>query len=118
MTRVGIRTSAALLGRWRRTEFTALQAIKILASIAIAGVLTCGAAGLATATATAAPTVGGGVTAPPLEPPFPPGPPPPGPGFGPPGPGPWGPPPPPPPDGTWNGGWEPDGGFCVFALCV
>ncbi|MCX8562074.1 hypothetical protein OS122_14365 [Mycolicibacterium mucogenicum] len=38
------------------------------------------------------------------------------------GPG-WGGPPPPPawgwnPPGTWNGGWEPDGGFCIFAACI
>ncbi|WP_101948488.1 hypothetical protein [Mycobacterium sp. 3519A] len=34
----------------------------------------------------------------------------------------WGPPPPPPPPaqppGTWNGGWEPDGGFCLFGACI
>src|SRR6202022_3328422 len=42
-----------------------------------------------------------------------------GPQWGGPGPAGWGPPPPPVPDpGGWNGGWEPNGGLCVFSLCI
>jgi hypothetical protein len=41
-----------------------------------------------------------------------------GPGWGGPGPVGWAPPPPPGPiPGGWNGGWEPNGGLCLFDLC-
>jgi hypothetical protein len=106
-----------------------VKPLKVIAGLAIAGGVTVGAMG----------AVGVGVSYadpglakapipadwPPPGPPGPPGPhgpwgpPPPGPQWGGPGPGgPWGPPPPPPPDGTWNGGWEPDGGICLFGACV
>ncbi|MDX1877939.1 hypothetical protein SBE55_08920 [Mycolicibacterium sp. 141076] len=85
---------------------------KMIAGLAIAGSLGAGLVTLGTGVASA----DGG-----------PPPPPPGPGWGPPppdhhwGPPPpaWGPPPPPGnPPGTWNGGWEPDGGVCLFGACI
>ncbi|MFL0285261.1 hypothetical protein ACJH6H_08375 [Mycobacterium sp. SMC-21] len=85
---------------------------KMIAGLAITGSL---GAGLV--------TLGTGVASADWGPP----PPPPGPGWGPPppdhhwGPPPpaWGPPPPPGnPPGTWNGGWEPDGGVCLFGACI
>ena len=100
-----------------------MKPTKMIAGLAIAGSLGTGLV-----------TLGAGVATADWGPP----PPPPGPGWGPPpppdhnwGPPPrdhnWGPPPrewgpPPPPDGnppgTWNGGWEPDGGVCLFGACI
>jgi hypothetical protein len=111
-------------------ELTTLQAIKILAGLAMAGGVTAGAVGLGAGLATADPTPARGhvfADWPPPPPPPHPGDPGwggrpsgqwnggPGPGQwnGGPGPAAWGPPP-----GTWNGGWEPDGGVCLFAVCV
>jgi hypothetical protein len=105
-------------------ELATLQAIKIIAGLAMAGGVTAGAMGLGAGLAAADPNpVRGPIPAdwpPPPPPPHPGGPgwggPPPRPWDGGPGPAGWGPPPPPP--GTWNGGWEPDGGVCLFAVCV
>ncbi|MCX8558447.1 MULTISPECIES: hypothetical protein [Mycobacteriaceae] len=94
-----------------------MKPTKMIAGLAIAGSLGAGLVTLGTGVATADPGWG-------------PPPPPPGPGWGPPppdhhwGPPPrdrnWGPPPPPDgnPPGTWNGGWEPDGGVCLFGACI
>ena len=90
----------------------AMKPVKIIAGVAIAGGLAVGAVG-----------VGAGVANADW------GPPPPGPWHGDhddwrpdPGPADWAPPPPPAedwsPPGTWNGGWEPDGGLCVFDVCM
>jgi len=90
-----------------------MKSTKMIAGLAIAGSLVTLGTGVATA-----------------DPGWGPPPPPPGPGWGPPppdhhwGPPPrdhdWGPPPPPDgnPPGTWNGGWEPDGGVCLFGACI
>lgn len=100
-----------------------MRSPKIIAGLAIAGSLTAGAFALGTGVASAD-------WGPPPPPPGPNwGPPPPDHNWGPPdrdrnwGPPPpqWGPPPPPPdgnPPGTWNGGWEPDGGVCLFGACI
>jgi hypothetical protein len=86
-----------------------MKPVKMIAGLAIAGSLVTLGAGVATADPGWGPQ------------------PPPGPGWGPPppdhhwGPPPreWGPPPPPDnPPGTWNGGWEPDGGVCLFGACI
>lgn len=74
-----------------------MKPTKMIAGLAIAGSLGAGLVTLGTGVATADP------------------------GWGPP---PrdrnWGPPPPPDgnPPGTWNGGWEPDGGVCLFGACI
>jgi hypothetical protein len=95
-----------------------MRTTKIIAGLAISGALAAGALGLCTGVASADPGLGGPIPAhwgPP---------PPPGPDWGP-GPVGWGPPPPPPPywgggpiPGGWNGGWEPQGGFCLGPFCV
>jgi hypothetical protein len=93
----------------------AIKPVKIIAGLAIAGGLAAGAVGVSAGVANADPGWG---------------PPPPPPGDwhgdhdgwgGDPGPADWAPPPPPPdwsPPGAWNGGWEPDGGLCIFDLCL
>jgi hypothetical protein len=92
---------------------------KIIAGLAIAGGLAAGAVGVGSGVANADPGPGPGAVPVDWHPghgwgggPGWNG----GPGWGGPGPAAWGPPPPPP--GTWNGGWEPDGGLCLFNLCV
>jgi hypothetical protein len=97
-----------------------MKTTKIVAGLAIAGSLAAGAVGISTGVANADPGPGVG----PVATDWRPGPPPPpwrdGPGWGGPGPVGWGAPPPPPVPfpGGWNGGWEPNGGFCLFDLCV
>ena len=95
-----------------------MKPLRVIAGLAIAGGVTIGAMG--------ATGVGVAFADWPPPPPGPGGPgpdhhdwgpPPPPPPWGGPGPANWG-PPPPPPNGTWNGGWEPDGGFCLFGACV
>lgn len=94
-----------------------MKPMKIVAGLAIVGGLAAGAMGVGAGLANADP--GPGIGAVPTDWRHP-GPPPPwqgGPGWGAPGPVAWGPPPPPVPGG-WNGGWEPNGGFCLFDLCI
>ena len=83
-----------------------MKPLRVIAGLAIASGITVGAMGV----------TGVGVAFADWPPP------PPGPGDGHDH-GDWGPPPPPPPPppggpDTWNGGWEPDGGFCLFGACV
>ena len=97
-----------------------MKPVKIVAGLAIAGGLAAGAVGIGTGVANADPGPGLG----PVATDWRPGPPEPwhdGPGWRDPGPVGWGGPPPPPPvpfPGGWNGGWEPNGGFCLFNLCI
>ncbi len=103
-----------------------MKSPKLIAGLAIAGSLAAGALVSGTGVASADAHIGNS----PLPSDWGPPPPPPGPGWGPPPPdhhwGPpdrdrnWGPPPPPDgnPPGTWNGGWEPDGGVCLFGACI
>jgi hypothetical protein len=95
---------------------------KIIAGLAIAGGLAAGAVGVSAGVANADPGQGLG----PVPVDWHPGPGGDGgpgwnggPGWGGPGPVGWAPPPPPVPfQGGWNGGWEPNGGLCLFDLCV
>ena len=97
-----------------------MKPVKIVAGLAIAGGLAAGAFGISTAVANADPGPGVG----PVATDWRPGPPAPWqhePGWGGPGPVGWGAPPPwqgGPIPGGWNGGWEPNGGVCLFNLCV
>lgn len=80
-----------------------MKSVKIIAGLAIAGGLAAGALGVGAGVATADPGEAGA-----------------------PVPTRWGPPSPPPPPyygggpipGGWNGGWEPNGGFCLGPFCV
>jgi hypothetical protein len=94
-----------------------MKTMKIVAGLAITGGLAAGAMGVGAGVANADPGAG----AVPVD--WRPAPPPPwqggAPDWGGPGPVGWGAPPSYGPiPGGWNGGWEPNGGLCVFNLCV
>jgi hypothetical protein len=103
-----------------------MKPMKIVAGLAIAGGLAAGAVGVGAGVANADPGQGLGHVPVDWRPP----PPAPwqgggpqwdgsGPQWGGPGPVGWGSPPPPDPiPGGWNGGWEPNGGLCLFNLCI
>jgi hypothetical protein len=96
-----------------------MKPMKVVAGLAIAGGLAAGAVGVGAGIANADP----GQSAGPVPVDWRPAPPPPwqgvGPGWGGPGPVGWRSPPSyAPVPGGWNGGWEPNGGLCVFNLCV
>jgi hypothetical protein len=97
-----------------------MKPVKIVVGLAIAGGLAAGTVGIGTAVANADPGQSMGPVAVDWRPP----PPPPwqgggGPGWEGPGPVGWGPPPGSGPiPGGWNGGWEPNGGICVFDVCI
>jgi hypothetical protein len=96
-----------------------MKPVNIVAGLAVAGGLAAGAVGVGAGVANADPGPGLG----PVPTDWRPGPPAPWQGgrpeWGGPGPVAWGPPPPPVPlPGGWNGGWEPNGGICLFNLCV
>jgi hypothetical protein len=95
-----------------------MKPVKIVAGLAVAGGLAAGAVGIGAGVANADPGLGR-VPAdwghPPPPPPWQGG----GPGWGGPGPVGWGSPPPPVRfPGSWNGGWEPNGGVRLFTLCI